>query len=294
MRKYNSILRFGKTGTLESVKDKEVYITEKLDGANASFRREGNKLKVFSRNQELNEHNTLRGFYGWVKDNVAIDLLAEGFTYYGEWLVQHTIIYKPEAYNNFYLFDVYDTTADKYLDFSLVCVEAGFIGLKTVDLLYCGQLNDISEAQKYVGKSNLAIAEGEGVVVKNYDNDSTHNLPNFVKIVSEKFQETKGVKVKKPAPNGDIDNFIDAVLTKARIEKLIHKKIDLGLLENELNITDTGTVIKAIGSDIAEDILKEEIDVLVKMLNGKIGKKSPVIIREILKDFNKNMTSEVQ
>lgn len=164
--------------------------------------------------------------------------------------------------------------------------EAEFIGLKTVELLYYGQLNDISEAQKYVGKSNLAITEGEGIVVKNYNNDSANNLPNFVKIVSEKFQETKSIKVKKPTPNGDIDNFIDSVLTKARIEKLIHKKIDLGLLENELDITDTGIVIKTVSPDIVEDILKEEIDILVKMLNNKIGKKAPIIIREILKDFN--------
>lgn len=53
MRKYNSILRFGKTGTLESIKGKEVYITEKLDGANASFRREGDKLRIFSRIKNL-------------------------------------------------------------------------------------------------------------------------------------------------------------------------------------------------------------------------------------------------
>ena len=61
MKKYDSIPRYGKQGTRD-ILGTEVVVMEKLDGANASFGIIGGELKMFSRNQELNEYNTLRGF----------------------------------------------------------------------------------------------------------------------------------------------------------------------------------------------------------------------------------------
>ena len=61
MKKYDSIPRYGKQGTRD-ILGTEVVVMEKLDGANASFGIIGGELKIFSRNQELNEYNTLKRY----------------------------------------------------------------------------------------------------------------------------------------------------------------------------------------------------------------------------------------
>lgn len=46
-----------------------IVIQEKVDGSNAAIAYDSDtgKLVAFSRNQELNEVNTLNGFYNWVQ-----------------------------------------------------------------------------------------------------------------------------------------------------------------------------------------------------------------------------------
>ena len=102
------VVRHGKTFTQSTlVGNPQIVIQEKLDGANASFKRDGDKVLCFSRNTQLDEHNTLRGFYNWVQENIKAEDLVEDGTYFGEWLVKHKLSY-GENENKFYLFDIYD------------------------------------------------------------------------------------------------------------------------------------------------------------------------------------------
>ena len=75
------------------------------------------------------------------------------------------------------------------------------------------------------------------------------------------------------------------MLTPQRVEKLIHKKIDLGLLPAELDITDTGNVLKALSSDVVNDIFEEEMHIFLDMLRKKISKKTPIVVRELLEKW---------
>lgn len=277
MKKYDSIPRYGKTGT-QNILNKNVVIMEKLDGANASFGVVDGELKAFSRNQELDEHNTLRGFYGWVKDNIDASNLAEDTIYFGEWLAPHFVKYRKEHHHQFYLFDIYDAHENTYVPYEIAEAHAGELRLNMPQVFFFGKLNDFSEVEKYVGMSELTEVPntGEGVVIKSYDDECL-----FVKIVSDKFKETKAIK-QPSLSKTDLDNVIDGVLTSHRVEKLIHKKIDLGLLPSELDITDTGSVLKALGSDVVDDIFEEEMNIFLDMLKKKISRKTPVIVRDIL------------
>ena len=253
---------------------------EKLDGANASFGIIDGELKMFSRNQELNEYNTLRGFYDWVKQNVKPGSVLVNTIYFGEWLVPHTVQYKKEVQSKFYLFDIYDVRTDTYLDWNITVQAAKHSGLRTPEVFFRGDLHSMTDVDQYLGKSNLTDIPntGEGIVVKDYEGQQ------FVKIVSDKFKETKSIK-QPSLDRTDIGTLIDSVLTPQRVEKLIHKKIDLGLLPTELDITDTGNVLKALSSDVVNDIFEEEMHVFLDMLRKKISKKTPIVVRELLEKW---------
>ena len=280
MKKYDSIPRYGKQGTRD-ILGTEVVVMEKLDGANASFGIIGGELKMFSRNQELNEHNTLRGFYDWVRQNVDPRKLFVSTIYFGEWLVPHTVQYKKEVQNEFYLFDIYDVKTDTYLDWNLTVQAAIHLGIRTPEVFFRGELHSMTDVDKYLGQSELTEIPntGEGIVVKDYEGQQ------FVKIVSDKFKETKYTK-QPSLDRTDIGALIDSVLTPQRVEKLIHKKIDLGLLPTELDVTDTGNVLKALSSDVVNDIFEEEMHIFLDMLRKKISKKTPIVVRELLEQWN--------
>jgi ATP-dependent RNA circularization protein (DNA/RNA ligase family) len=186
-KKYPSIVRYGKKGTKVFKEGDRIVIYEKLDGANASFTRVGDKLLAFSRNTQLDEHNTLRGFYNFVQ-SLNVEDFEEGLIYFGEWLVRHTLDYGEENMNQFYLFDIYDMTLGKefagFIDHQYVRLEAAYLGFKMAPILYEGPYISEEHMMSFVGQSKLGEV-GAGIVIKDYRRQL------FVKIVSEKFSEAK-------------------------------------------------------------------------------------------------------
>jgi len=105
MKKYVDIERFKeKYDTVFSIGE-QVTITEKVDGSNASFTYDPttNTVLAFSRKNQLNEANTLNGFWNWAQQlNVSqIDMLTQHGRYviFGEWLCLSgdTVIKKVSA-----------------------------------------------------------------------------------------------------------------------------------------------------------------------------------------------------
>ena len=58
------------------------------------------------------------------------------------------------------------------------------------------------------------------------------------------------------------------------------------MLPAELDITDTGNVLKALSSDVVNDIFEEEMHIFLDMLRKKISKKTPTVVRELLEHWN--------
>lgn len=281
-KKYNSIERHGKRGTHLTVEgDPYVVIMEKIDGANASFRRVGNEILCFSRNTQLDEENGLRGFYQWAQESININSIDEDTIFYGEWSAKHKLDY-GDNHNKFYLFDVYDEAVGEYMPLGVVREYAKQLEIELAHIFYEGEFQSIEHVKSFVGKSVLGEV-GEGVVVKNYDYKDRFGSQQFTKFVSDEFAEASKVKTHKVSDNVDpLTGFINATLTEARVSKLIHKLVDEGHLEEEYGIEDMGTILKGLGSSVFEDIIKEELDSLLKVVKGKVGKSVPNVVKQVL------------
>lgn len=287
MKKYMDVVRHGKTFTKSTLEgNPQIVIQEKLDGANASFKREGEKVICFSRNTQLDKNNTLRGFYNWVQDNIKVEDLVEDGIYFGEWLVKHKLSY-GENENKFYLFDIYDEETGRYISFDLVKYQAKRLNLNLVPVLYEGVFQSIEHIQSFVGKSVLG-EHGEGVVVKNTSFADKHGNQLFTKFVSDVFAEKAQVKkhtVKQPTDQ--LQEFVNSTVNKARVSKIIHKLVDEGILEEDYAIEDMGTILKNTGTRVFDDVVKEELDELLKLVKSKIGRMIPTIVKQVLTDENR-------
>lgn len=296
IKKYTDIIRYGKQETEDVLKKGDyITITEKMDGANASFRiDETNPLGVscYSRNKPLNAENTLGGFYNWVIDNIVPikDKLNPNYIYYGEWMNPHKVKYKEEIYKEFYMFSIWDSY--KYLHDDIVKFESKRLNIKTVDYFYEGEFISLEHLMSFVGKSNLTLEPntGEGIVIKNVSYFDKYCKQCFVKLVSDKFTEVKKQKVPK-ADKSMIEGYVElmSVLTQARVDKILYKVVDEGIIsDKDICIENMGNILKITNRLVYEDILKEESDIIgeldQKEMRKIIGKKLPLIIKDILKE----------
>lgn len=297
IKKYTDVIRYGKSSTNGVIKEGDIIsITEKIDGANASFRIDKTNplgISCYSRNNPLNEDQTLSGFYGWVIDNILPikDKLNKKYIYYGEWLVKHKVIYKDEYYKNFYMFSIWDIEKEQYVSDDIVQTEAERLGLTTTNYFYIGEFKSFDHLMSFVGKSDITLEPntGEGIVVKNVNYFDNYNRQVFVKLVSEKFAEVQKQRLpKNPNIDSPVIELVKSVLTKARVEKILYKLVDEGILKEDYAIEDMGLILKSLGGKVYEDIMKEESDLFVDYEEDKIkricGKSLPTIVKAILKE----------
>lgn len=292
IKKYMDIVRLGHKSTenVLNVGD-HITITEKIDGANSSFvLKEDGGVDCFSHKQKVTPDNTLRGFYEWVHTNVKPEMLNPKYRYFGEWLVSHKIQYRPECYQQFYMFNVYDDEKEEYLPDSVMRSEAERLGIKTVPLFYEGEYISFEHLVSFVGKSVMALNRGEGVVVKNVDYRDKYGHQLFVKLVDADFCEVqKERNPKDPHQPVTVEqSFVNKCLTKARVDKMLRNLVDENIIPVDFTLEDMRTILSNIGSRLFDDIMKEEKDYLpedydVKMIKAAIGKKTPSIVKDIIK-----------
>lgn len=300
IKKYTDIIRYGKNGTQDVLnKNDYITITEKIDGANASFTYDEQSdigVTAYSRNNPIDSNNTLRGYYGWIVENIVPikEQLNKNYRYFGEWLVSHKVVYKPEQYQNFYMFSIWDEESQQYLSDDIVKSEANRLGLKTTTYFYEGQFLSFEHIMSFVGKSERILEPntGEGVVVKNVNYKDRYGNQMFVKLVSEKFAEVQKQKLpKNPCVASEYLDVINAIVTKPRVEKLINKFVDEGLLGEDYGIENIGTILKHISNRIYEDVQKEESEIINNIeetiLIKNIQKSMPKIVKGILLEQGK-------
>lgn len=71
------------------------------------------------------------------------------------------------------------------------------------------------------------------------------------------------------------------VVTRARIEKILHKMVDDGLIPENWDRNEIGIIMKNLGKLVYEDCLKEEPDIVAQA--ESFGKASNKIISSELK-----------
>lgn len=276
----------------------EIIIQEKIDGTNAAIRfdRETKSVVAQSRKNILNCDDNLRGFFEWAQrlDAAAIEAaLGDTYILFGEWLVPHTVIYPEERYDQFYAYDIYSLTGNTYLPQHIVRATAQELGINYAPVFYEGEFTSWDDCKQYVGRTGLGGEYGEGIVVKNQTlvtiatmrayhcvpsyrdlfNDDWMNgrnrgyiprEPFYLKIVGEKFKETKPIKKKKqlsPEDQAAYDEAVaktESIVTPARTEKILHKLVDEGILPEKWQAKDLKTVAQNLPKRMFEDCLKEE------------------------------------
>lgn len=282
MKRYHSLLRYGKRETHPVFLGRPIItIQEKIDGANASFELVDGEVHAFSRNNQLSESEGLRGFYQWTQKNIDPSLLEEGKVYFGEWTAPHKLSY-GENHHKFYLFDILDIQTEEFSDLAEVSIAASLLKIEMAPVFYHGDFQSIEHIQSFIGQSQIGEI-GEGVVVKNHDYRDRHGANVYVKFVSEYFAEAKFAKKNKPKNSGDsLQDFINSTLTEGRIAKLINKQVDEGKIPEDYSIEDMGLILKALGSSVFEDIMKEEQDELFNTIRKKLSRNVPTVVKQVL------------
>ncbi len=298
MKKYVDIERL-KDKFAEAFKAGEhITITEKIDGANASIAvGEDGKLIAFSRRNELTPESNLQGFYEYVQslDPTMIScVLGTRYIFFGEWLVKHTIKYPQEKMKQFYVFDVWDTEIEQYIPWEQTKQMAEFCGLKMVPVFYDGSFTSWEDIYSYVGKTDMGgEPTGEGVVIKSQDrlDNKFSGTPAYVKIVAKEFSEVhqskpqKDIDPAKIAARQAAEALAETIVTPRRIEKAIQKFVEDGIVPENWDEKDLGTIAKNLPRAIYNDCVKEEPETVTQIENfGKIcGSLSMKIARGLIK-----------
>lgn len=278
-----------------------IVIQEKIDGANFSIRYDKvtNSIKAFSRRKELDFKNNPRGAWNWSQ---TLDVekikstLSDNIILFGEWLVPHSCKYPDDKYNKAYFYDVFDLNTKTYLSQKRVRDIVTNLDLTLVPTFYEGHFTSWEHINSFVGKTQMGGAYGEGIVVKNQTKlDLVEESVSYVKLVSEQFCETKGYKenkvvdVNKLVRREELQKLTETIVTKARIEKLLHKMVDENIISEHWNELDMGVIAKHIGKEVYYDCVKEENETVTKIGEefGKFASSTAMkITRNILKEKN--------
>ena len=262
-----------------------IVIQEKLDGSNCAIRYDSvtDTIIAQSRKQILNINNNLRGFYEWsqaLDKELVKSVLGNNLIAFSEWLVSHTINYPDDKYNHAYFYDIYDTEKELYLPQDKVKEIIDLLGLSYVPVFYEGEFISWEHCQSFVGRTNLGGEYGEGIVCKNQTrlNDPNTRLPFYIKIVGDKFQETKGqkhVKVVDPEKLKSMEEnkaLAETIVTEARVVKLLNKFVDEGILPENWGAKEMPIVAKNLTKAVYDDCVKEEPDTVKQISNfGKVA-----------------------
>lgn len=286
MRKFNKVLATYKRTNLEL--GDTISVSEKLDGANASFSfSPDGELEVFSRNQQLDEHNTLQGFWGYAHETILpkIESIPSkgNFIFYGEWLIPHAIAYHEEHYKKFYLFSIWDKQKETFLESWSVRKFAKVTGFRTPKHLYSGDFEGLDKLTGFVGETDMAEF-GEGIVIFN-ESKRDSEFP-FYKIVSDTFKESKGERIRKVKDLTASEAWILTHLTEARVHKCLYKIRDLGNLPS-VEFANFGSIAKLASEAVWEDIIEEEFENAPELLDRevsikKVKKVTPNFVRSFI------------
>ena len=271
-----------------------IVIQEKVDGANASMRydAETGKMAVFSRNQELFDDKALKGFWSYVQSLPADEFKSvESYVIFGEWLIPHAVEYRPDAYGKWYVYDIYDTEKKEYLLQTKVrefCEKHELIYVKT---FYEGPFFSWEHCRSFAGQSEIALEQGEGVVVKNQTkrNCDDKQNPFVIKIVCENFSEVRKKKkqIEDPEKRDEMKHaqeIVEQIVTVRRVEKEWMKMRDEGLVANMEVKSNMQILAKNLPMRIYQDCVKEEPE-MVASCGEYFGKLCQKRVMKLVKEW---------
>jgi hypothetical protein len=272
--KYQHLERFD-TDEVEGIELGLAYVFPKLDGTNASVWLGDDKtIRAGSRNRELSLEKDNAGFRQWVLEQDNLKCFLEDnpdLILYGEWLVPHSLkTYREDCWRNFYVFDVFDTILQQYLEY-----EEYKVLLDPYDIEYIPPIAKIRNGTReqfegcldrntYLIKENEGV--GEGIVIKNYDFVNKFGRVVWAKMVTRGFKDVHHKEMGAPELGGISveERIVEEYVTQHLVDKTFDK----------IRVAEGGWTSKMIPrllNTVFHDLINEELwDILKKYKTPKI------------------------
>lgn len=233
--RYPHLERFGNL-EVENVEIGETYVFPKLDGTNASMWMDGDgKFHYGSRNRELSLQKDNAGFMATMMEDYGINYRSYLCSWshhilYGEWLVPHTLKgYKDDAWNRFYVFDVFDKEKQRFLGYDEYVSNLQSLELDYIPCYRKVRNGDYEMFQRIAKEVRFLLQDsqefGEGVVIKNYNYQNKFHRTTWAKLVLSEFKEENS-KAFGPDVLGTIsveEALVDKLVTKTLVDKEYQK-----------------------------------------------------------------------
>lgn len=237
------------------------YIFSKIDGTNACvwLDKYGN-IAVGNRNRELSLEQDNGGFYKWITENG--DHLEKflkdypNYIIYGEFLIKHTLnTYRDDAWNNLYVFDVWDGENGRYLHYNEYQPLLEEYGIEYIPPLCIIVNGNTEKFIKELDNNDYLIEDGkgvgEGLVIKNYNFVNRFGDTVWAKVLKSTFKDKFKPTVKLTTELVE-DKIVDKFVTEHLVEKTYAKII------NETEGWET-KYISRLFDTVYYDLINEEI-----------------------------------
>lgn len=235
-RPYQHVEKIGTTAT-DGILNGTVYLSYKIDGTNGCvyLSDDCQSLSFGSRRAELSFVDDNRGFVAMMtNDKTTYDNLKCYLTrypdriIYGEWLVPVTIKrYKEDAWKHFYIFDIFDTTTGRYVNYDDYKDDLDMLGLKYIPIiakLINPTFDDVKSYFDKTGDFLIASGLGEGIVIKNYDFVNRDGKQIWAKALVEDFYGEKK-KIRTQNHENKIEHLTEhKIVQKFLTPEFVHKE----------------------------------------------------------------------
>lgn len=282
-----------------------ISITEKVDGSNASICLEDNIIECYSRKDKLSSLQTLAGFWVYVQSldkNILYKEPSEKqYVVFGEWLRKNKIKYLAENMHKWYVYSIFDKATNKWLPPEKVKDYCKRTGLTYVHELYYGPFISWEHCRSFCNSPMYGDRQ-EGVVVRNVDAlarnillqekgaiEGLHFDTHILKIVNDDFKESMKAKVREIDPVKESERarameLMQSIVTKNRVEKMLLKLRDEGIIPDELTPEHMGIIAKNLPKRVFEDCMKEESEIVIACTEYA-GKMCSSISMKIVRDM---------
>ena len=248
--KYQHVERIGMCGNeLDGLLNGTVWVFPKIDGSNhcVYWDKDLDRVAIASRNQLLSKGYDTTKFWHFANEHKGLEKFVsdhKNLRIYGEYLTPHTIrTYKDSAWNRYYIFDVWDDTKERWLDYDQIVAVGNLIqnygyddDIQVIPAICQLQDPTVDDLLREMDSDVFLLqegAQGEGIVVKNYDYVNPYGRRTWGKIVREDFKvkmksPNKGEKVELPE-----EKAVRETLTEEFVSKEYHKfTTDAGVVWN--------------------------------------------------------------
>lgn len=296
--KYKSYQHIEKIGSteVEGILSGTCYLSYKIDGTNGVIYLSDDlsELKFGSRKRELSKEEDNANFLNCITSNKEVynDLLIflklhPNYIIYGEWLVPHTLKrYNEDAWNKFYIFDVFDTKTLKYINFDIYSLELdNYKNINYIPLIAKLENPTQEDIKILLYKTGAYLVKdglGEGIVIKNYEFINKYGRTTWAKVLTEDFQKSKShIRTRNSGEKLDyeIEHKIISLMTVEHINKEFNK-----LIESKGDWSSK--YIFELLNRVYMEFIHDNIDIIINKL------KNPTINFRVLKQLSDSRVKE--